>query len=253
MSVEKKIPELGLAEFVSTLIRETFDAILTTQEEQTEKIAQIADLAGRSPEEVAASFISQQELDDSLQKLFPSKEEPYCLVYVGASYKPGPNEQPPVFEACGYRMQKDDYAGGKFTEKGYQSVVHHLRILLAEEKLKYIRQMVRTGVPRIQVDRGKILAKVSFSVRETAETATEPGDTGSASGVAPTSMGAQFILKKPLTTFLQRIDVIGGKPLQSLHLPAARMMVKQAPDSSGSSANTTNVYGEVEIFFRSVL
>ena len=33
MPEEKKIPELGLAEFVSTLIRETFDAILTAQEE----------------------------------------------------------------------------------------------------------------------------------------------------------------------------------------------------------------------------
>ncbi len=242
MPDEKKIPELGLAEFVSTLIRETFDAILTAQEEQSEKIALISDIAGRSPEEVAAGFISPDEIEAGLQRLFPAPDEPFCTLYEGAPYRPEPNEHPPVFVACGYGMQKNaDYAGGVITEKGYQAVVRQVSLLLASEKLQQIRNMVRNGVPKIQVDRGKILARVSFSVRET----TEAGDD-------PVTAGSAIPSAKLPSTFLQKIDVLGGKPLKSLKLPAARMMVKQATESGAASSNSTNIYGEVEIHFRSV-
>ena len=92
MPEEKKIPELGLAEFVSTLIRETFDAILTAQEEQSAKIVQIHELADSSPENIAADVITPEEVELGMQRFFPLPDKPYCAVYDDAAYHPEPNE-----------------------------------------------------------------------------------------------------------------------------------------------------------------
>jgi hypothetical protein len=241
MPEEKKIPELGLAEFISTLIRETFDAVLTAQEEQTFKISQIAELAGRSPEEVASGYLSPGETEAGLQRLFPADTAPFSSVYEGAPYCPEPDENPPVFITTGYQMQKSDFASGKITNAGYQALLHRVSVLLAEEKLQLIRDMVRNGVPKIQVHQGKVLARVSFAVKETeGETTTTPS-AGATGGVTTLPV-----------TFLKKMDILGGKTLKSIQLPAARMMVKQASEGGTTSSNATNVYGEVEIYFRTV-
>ncbi|HRZ42711.1 MAG TPA: hypothetical protein P5228_08410 [Bacteroidales bacterium] len=241
MPDEKKIPELGLAEFVSTLIRETFDAIITAQEEQTEKIAQIAEIAGLPPDEVAAALLTPEDALAGLQRIFPAGEAPFSTVYENAPYRPEPNEYPPVFVTTGYIMQKADFANGKFTLTGYNSVLQKVSQMLAEEKLQLIREMMRNGLPKIQVDQGKILARVSFSVKET------EGETGA----SPTTGTSAVTTGLPLT-FLKKIDVLGGKTLKSIQLPAARMMVKQAADTGSTTSDATSVFGEVEIHFRTI-
>ena len=237
MPEEKKISELGLAEFVSTLIGETFDAILTAQEEQSSRIAQIIEIADKSPAEIAQGFITSEETEVGLQNLFPSSNEPFCLIYPGAIYRTEPNEFPAIYALSGYKMTKQDSAGGKITETGYQAVKQQVLLVLASEKLRQIREMIRHGLPRIQVDNGKILAKVSFSVRETETEGTEP-TTVNNTGLS--------------STFMKKIDMLSGKALRRIQLPAARMMVKQATESGTSAANNTSIYGEVEIHFRSV-
>lgn len=242
MPDEKKIPELGLAEFVSTLIRETFDAILTAQEEQTVKIAQIAEISGLSPEEVAAGLVTPEDALAGLQRFFPAANDPFCTVYEGAPYSPEPDENPPVFVALGYSMQKEDFTGGKITKAGFEAVRQKVSLILANEKLQMIREMMRNGLPRIQVQHGKILSRVSFSVQETESDPGTAPTTGTTGG--PTALPV---------TFLKKIDVLGGKTLKSVQLPAARMMVKQASDTGITTSNATNVFGEVEIHFRTIV
>ena len=237
MPEEKKIPELGLAEFVSTLIRETFDAILTAQEEQSAKIVQIHELADSSPENIAADVITPEEVELGMQRFFPLPDKPYCAVYDDAAYHPEPNESPAIYQLTGYEMQKGDFGNNRITAQGLAAIKRQVMFVLAADKLQQIRQMIRNGIPQIHIDNGKILAKVTFSVRETETEGTRP----------PATVGALP------STFLQRIDLLSGKTLKRIQLPAARMMVKQATESGTTSANNTSSAGEVEIHFRSIL
>lgn len=242
MAEEKKIPEIGLAEFVSTLIRETFDAILTSQEEQSVKLAQIHALADSAPEDVATEFLTSEEIDLGMKRFFPLSEDPYCSVFVGAKYDPEPNEEPAVYNLTGYKILDGDVAGGKFTVQGFNAIKSQVMLMLAAEKLHQIRQMIRNGIPRIQVDNGKILAKVSFAVKE-----------NEVEGVNPETTVEPKTTRKLPATFLKKIDFMSGKTLKSIQLPETRMMVRQADETSNTSSNSTNIYGEVEIHFRSIL
>lgn len=85
-------------------------------------------------------------------------------------------------------MQKGDFGNNRITAQGLAAIKKQVMFVLAADKLQQIRQMIRNGIPQIHIDNGKILAKVTFSVRETETEGTLPPATV---GALPSTFSAK--------------------------------------------------------------
>ncbi len=231
--------QLGLAEFVAHLIRETFDAVITSQSEQEERIVELQRALTLSVEEYADHYITDEDADAQLAALFPN-----TVIEVGTAYtagrKPPATESPSFQEVLGITIgprdvttsQRGSTRGEKrLNARGLQRIRMAVNLQLAEAQLPLLHEMVNRGMPRILVDSGTINAKVTLQIEE--NTAPAPASTAKkVRGIALLSASALNLQRKALPY---------------------KMLVRNADERSPQATQVkANVYGSIEITFKTV-
>ncbi|HEY5673912.1 MAG TPA: hypothetical protein VIR78_09425 [Malonomonas sp.] len=234
--------ELGFVEFAAKLISEMFDAVVTAQFDQEKRLAELAAAAAVTVEEFGEQYVTDEQIAAELEELFPgdSSEQPVA-VYLGAPYRPGTKqdaELPPIAAVLGLKLVSGDYTTRDkqtfLAEKGYNKVLALVRGRLAQAQLSTIKHIVRNGFPRVIVDAGKVNAKLTYEVLSS-EDAVQPERV------------------KRLAAPLGRLQNIAYIPKSSA-LANFRLVVRQADDRAPQASQLkVNVYGEVEISFKTIV
>lgn len=243
--------DVGFAEFVAKLIGEVFDSIVTAQAEQEERFGEIMSAASLSTHAFGERFLAEEDLERELARLFPPRPSDggrSHSVYPGSPYRPAGREggeDPPYQVLTGVELGGDDRqkteGGIVLSERGAARIAQEVREALAASRLRSLREAVARGVPRVVVDSGRINGKLTFQLVTTQEI-----ETGPVSPSAPREGGA---LRPPLfQPDLGRL--VGLRPGRIL--PKVRVLVKPADDRAPQSSVRSDVYGEVEITFKTV-
>jgi len=253
--------ELTLAEFVGKLISETFQAVISSMVDQARQQEEI--IAGTELEiaEFSQQFISDDDVEEQLSELFPWQDDSHPhAIFKDAPYKPIMRnnlvEKPAIRELTGYSMQKTDFEGqpGKYkiTETGVENIKSSVRMNLAQERQKALIALMRQGLPKIIVDSGRILSKVTFRVTKQDSDGKgnkDSDETGKATSEEAIRSGkSKLISSKMVTSKFKRVSPIIFRPKI---LDKTRMLVKQADDEAPQTSEA-KVYGEVEIKFKTI-
>jgi hypothetical protein len=252
MSSDTKIA-VGLTEFVSKLIEETFNAVALSAQEQAERDGKFLETVNLSLEEFIAKHITGVEIDNKLEEHFPADKKgvPHAI-YAGAPYVPAKGEepeQPPIKESLNCTLSDGGYSGGKLTEAGVAAIREAARVLTGKQLYESFKKMVSRGIPRVVVEKGRILTKLTFETHELENNDTETGAAPSGSVTSQplaAAMTPRFMIKKSPSNVLT-MSTENLKRLSKIRLAVAPVSRdEQAGGSSGS------VYGEVEIQFKTV-
>lgn len=240
---DKKINELGLAEFIAGLISETFEAISAAMEDQLRRKAELSRACKMSIPEYAQFFIDEQQLEEVLVDLFGDNEDKHTVVDKGVYFPQTEkqNESPPFKSLLGIELKLDVHYVKQtremlLTQYGVDYIREFVLHRLASEQQDMLQNMMNNGIPRIAVDKGKILSRVSFNLVDTEESEVLPVE--------------RTVVKNTLLSKRQSIVNRLGKSRSNLLIPNVQFKVKQATDTVETS--TTNVFGEVELHFKTV-
>ncbi len=232
---------MGFAEFAAKLISEVFDAIVTSQFDQEKRLAELATLAALPVEEFAERFVTDEQIDSELARLFPGeKPEQPTAIYVGAPYRPRRkdiSEQPPIYALLGVSLEKGDYAVKQreafLTANGVEKIKSAVRQQLALNHYTAIREIIRRGLPRIIADAGRVNAKLTYEVLSIEEAARPERAARLAAPLQPLTRGIPL----PEPTVLSKL----------------RLIVRPADERVPQNQKLqVNVFGEVEISFKTV-
>lgn len=174
MALRKQI-ELDFSDFAALLITETFDAIVSSLHQQQEKYLEIKNAAALSLTDFINLYVTDDVTTQEMIKLFgPSikrlgvsaahEGEPYAAADRNRPDKPG------IYAQCGYKMQKGDFKKLKnefvITEQGESKITAAVAIVVGRRMQEYFKGLAERGIPRIQVDSGRISARLSVRVEE---------------------------------------------------------------------------------------
>ncbi|HED30904.1 MAG TPA: hypothetical protein ENN50_04310 [Prosthecochloris aestuarii] len=246
----KKIKDMGLAEFVAGLISETFEAITASQEEQLRREADMRAAESMSPAEFRRHYLDENDI--------PALVDHFCDELFGQNVKPGMTYQPPgrqgeELPAFGQLLgtelkERIDYAkqqGSRdlvLTQKGAQDIRHAVLLRYIEHQQDLILKVLNNGLSRIVVDSGKIFSRVSFSVTE---------HEGSGSSGAPGSSSASATTSRTIVSRRSAVLNRLSRNRSNLVMPGVEFRVRQADDTDPQTSSA-DLYGEVEIHFRTV-
>jgi hypothetical protein len=252
--------DLGFTEFVTTLLSEVVSSIAAAQSDQAQRLAELTAAASLSVEEFAASHVTDAVLDDYLAARFPSSDpdRPHDIVG-GAPYQPArgqQREQPPYEEALGVRLAGSDFNADKGTllGRGVGKLRDAARLQLAEQQQDVARALLERGVPKVVVDAGRISAKLTFEALQYREESAEPAAAEAPTVEEPVSrLGAGGLIGAHDVVMIGRLPRLNVAPVLPEVLQDVRLLVRPADDrrpETGSSR--ANVYGEVELTFKTV-
>lgn len=252
--------EVGFAEFVARLMSEVFDSVITSQVDQEQRYAEMYAAASLSEDEYGRRNISDEEVAAELTALFPPRREDEdrdSAVYAGSFYQPagsGESESPPLEAVLGITLDKNNLRekDGRFflTPSAVDMVAGATRKLMAARLLGVVKQIMARGLPRVVVDSGRVNGKLTFHLTTGDETQSSvetegPGITAAAPPVMPR---AAIVRAFPFDG-MNKVFTIPKARI----LPNVKVMVKQADDRSPQSSQVkANVYGEVEITFKTI-
>jgi len=253
--------ELTLAEFVGKLISETFQAVISSMVDQARQQEDIITGTELELAEFSQQFVSDDDVEEQLSALFPWQDDSHPhAIFKDAPYEPvlrnNLQEKPAIKELTGYSMQKTDFEGKpgeyKLTEKGVENIKSSVRMNLAQERQKALVNLMRQGLPKIIVDSGRILSKVTFRVTQkdsAGNTNNNSDENDKAGNEEITRTGkSKIINSKMITSKLKRLSPVIFRPKI---LDRTRMLVKQADDEAPQTSEAS-VYGEVEIKFKTI-
>ena len=173
MANGRKPVDLGFAEFAAQIVAELQEGLLVAQNEQESRRAKLAELSSLPLEEFARRFITDQQVEAELVRLFPAGRTKAHRIRVGASYaaKTAKHaESPPIQTKIGIQLTPQGLRvrGGRtqLSQKGVKSIREALRIRLAEPRLKTLRQAATQGIPRLVLDSGRVNVKLIFRLEE---------------------------------------------------------------------------------------
>ena len=175
--------EMGFAEFASTLISETLNAVVTSILTQEKQAAQLAQQATLTPEEYASENLTDEIVRAEVLRLFPSATNANAsTIDAGQPYSgKGTEESPAIFKKIGYKTVRGDVTiEGKavITSAGYSHFFAATRAALAQQHLAVLRSVVARGIPRVYVDNGHILSKLTLNFQAEAKATTSASTTG---------------------------------------------------------------------------
>ena len=242
--------EVGFSEFIARLISEVFASVVTAQADQEERYAELLAAATLAPEEYAAAHLSEEELLNELSKLFPPRPEDkpqLHAIYPDSPYLPARGEQAesPPLAVIGIVLDKIDLKrqrGGPATLRpsAVDKIIARVAAQLAEIRLAILKEMAARGIPRVQVDSGRINGKMTFHLLEEG---SNNGDGGAAGDTATST---------PVTT-LGNVKLKSILQARASILPNVKVLVRQADERAPTSSQlTANVFGEVELTFKTV-
>jgi hypothetical protein len=188
-----KATELGFAEFASSLISETLNAVVTSILTQEKQVAQLQQQALSSPEDYAKENLTDDIVRTELIRLFPSAAgADKSSVDAGQIYTNirGIGESPAIYNRTGYQMTKADVETGEgktvITANGYNHILAAEKLTLAKQHLNLLKTVMARGIPRVYVDNGHITSKLTLRF-EADSTATASSTTGAR--IAGTGIG----------------------------------------------------------------
>ncbi|MGD6808890.1 MAG: hypothetical protein ACQCN3_04250 [Candidatus Bathyarchaeia archaeon] len=196
-----KETELGFAEFASTLISETLNAVVTSILTQEKQAAELEQQALLSPEDYAKENLSEEIVRAEILRLFPSNsgKEDKSSVDVGEPYtlSKETGESPAINQKTGYKIVKTDVTSTQnklnINQTGYNNIYAAVRLTLATQHLALLRQVVSRGIPRVYVDNGHITSKLMLRL----ETQT-PTTTKTTTGSKIASLGIRKLIAQPI-------------------------------------------------------
>lgn len=168
-----RLSELGFSEFVSKLITDVMDAVISSLLDQEKKVAELKESMFLNPADFAKRYIPEQNIRSEILALFPDVKgtEGKSSVDPGAPYEISKEkEEPPIFDLTGYRLTKGDIEKGEqgliITKTGYENIMSAVGERLAKQHQEHLMTLLKNGIPRIYVDNGHILAKLNFKMEE---------------------------------------------------------------------------------------
>ncbi|GAA4345205.1 hypothetical protein [Kangiella taiwanensis] len=265
--------DMGFAEFVAKLISEVFDAVVTSQAEQQEKLQELHELMALPEEQLVDYFLQQDsfllQVDELLAAHFPSDDDAQLHgIYDGAPYQPKTSrqpEKPAVFEKLGLKLEKEDInANDKvLTETGVLKIYRKAASAYTIQKRTVMNKLIEQGLSNIVVDSGKINAKLTFSTSMVGS-----GEDDDSSGNTPeteTSDITQPRLSPSIfSTNLSRAHLSSAiQPIQPINRyvgllkpninKQVRLKVKQASNKSPQDVEAkSNIFSEVELNFKTI-
>jgi hypothetical protein len=173
MANGRKSVDLGFAEFAAQVVAELHEGLLVAQNEQESRRSKLAELSSLPLEEFARRFITNEQLESELVRVFPAPRGKAHRIRAGASYvaKTAKHaESPPIQSKLGIQLTPQDLRvrGGRtqLSAKGVKSIREALRMRLAEPRLKTLRQSATQGIPRLVLDSGRVNVKLMFRLEE---------------------------------------------------------------------------------------
>ena len=283
MSEEILTPaDMGFAEFVAKLISEVFDAVVTSQAEQEEKLLEIKELVSQ-PEELFVDNLLQDDvfldqIDRMLSSYFPANNDKNIhAIFEGAPYKVkkgNSSESPAILEQLGLDLSDSESAKkNKFTNNDVLAIYRAAARPFAQQKRQAMLNAIEHGFSNIIVDSGKINAKFTFNTsveREESEEDPTPSN-GNAAKPKPKPKPKKAVLDKRIKlkdslrksiidkqTFDTRSRLISNPNLKATILKPTlakdiKVAIKPANNRDPQASTTTaNIYSEIELNFKSI-
>lgn len=242
---EMSAVDVGFADFVAVLLVETLDSIVASHTSQEERLRALDAAAELTPEEFAATGITDEVLAAMLAQLFPGGEAGTSLAVGG----PVPDEE--ARAELGLELGDGDVDGGRLTEQGVETVQDAVALYLARRQLGAVREVARRGVPRVLVDGGTLRAKVNFTAVRGV-----PGDEEEeeATSVAETRFDTTRLTRLGTSSLRGNLvawdSPIKAGVLDSIRNVRLRVAGPAVPDAGEPQDEArTQVFGEVEIRF----
>jgi hypothetical protein len=248
--------DVGFAEFVSLLISETLESVLSTQISQEQQRQVLLDAATLDLDRFAASYVTEDDIDLLLIQLMPDGEGS-TMVVVG-----GETPATIVLDELGISLHTRDTSDRTLTQTGVDRIRDGARMILGDQQQVALRESARRGIPRIVVNEGRIVVKLTFAsfvvTDEDFEDDQTLTDTKAASRAA-TSRRAAKIDPTGIPTTANPSVTVAARSVSTRYLARAipdalkdvRLIVKPAT-AEDQATNRANVYGEVELHFRTI-
>jgi hypothetical protein len=173
MANGRKPVDLGFAEFAAQVVAELHEGLLVAQNEQESRRAKLVELSSLPVEEFARRFITNEQVEAELVRLFPARGGKAHRIKLGAIYMPKTAkhaESPAIQSKLGIQLTQQDLRvrGGRthLSQKGVKSIREALRTRLAEPRFKTLRQAATQGIPRLVLDSGRVNVKLIFRLEE---------------------------------------------------------------------------------------
>ena len=252
---------LGFAEFVSQLIQETFDAILSSQNYQLEKYAELESRLNLPHNIFVDNFIGNEQVEAKKIEFFGFKIERQMII----------DDNLNSFISENFNSTENLVFNKKLTNSGFDSITYYIENLLVESQKNIINTLInKSSVSSLVVDSGEISAKLElsnlYSEESTNTEKTEISNTKLKS--LKKTVDKRTLLKKEflLPTANRKINVVNYKDAKTgkttilidkkeidninssnFQIPDVRLSVKPTKLTESS-----NLYSEIKINFKTV-
>jgi hypothetical protein len=272
MATPPDVEGVGLGELIQQLVGETFEAITASQVEQQRQREELLSLAALSTEDYAAREVGEEAVDSCLGRLFPSaSQETSNAIGIGSPYRPATeeaDEDPPIRAVTGIRLAVGDFAEVSskpacrhaLMAPGVAAVRAWARRELAQHELTALRDLARTGIPRVAVQKGRLQVKATFSL-DPADSPAGGDESRGAADAGPRTAASDRRAPEPAAERGRRSDVLGHRLRSVLRggaveeagpRPAAqrRLLVHPADERRADVRGlAVDVFGAVELEF----
>jgi hypothetical protein len=217
------------------------EAVLAAQAHQDDRRAQISELASMPVESFARMFITRDQVEAELVRLFPARGGNTHSIRAGMNYRPqlGARPEMPAFQAkLGLRLSSKELRrrdGERFelTSAGEKIVREAVRARMAETQIKTLRQATSQGLPRVVVDSGRVNVKLAFNLVE-------------ADKLASRRRGNTLVLS--LSALSKLADTRDAD-----RMPRLRVVVRPVDNAAeGDAPNATAGIGELDLTLKTI-
>jgi hypothetical protein len=237
MANERKPVDLGFAEFAAQIVAELHEGLLVAQNEQESRRAKLAELSSLPIEEFARRFITNEQVEAELVRLFPARAGKAHRIRAGASYVTKTlkhAESPPIQSKLGIQLTPQDlrvHSGRtQLTQKGVRNIREALRMRLAEPRLKTLRQAATQGIPRLVLDCGRVNVKLIFRLEELEK-----------AGV-----------RHPKSNVIVPLDTLVNILTAQSPRPRYQLMVRQVNEQTTPSPTESSGIGELDLTLKTI-
>ncbi len=232
--------ELGFSEFVSKLISDTFEAVISSSISQEEDWSQLDELLALDIDVFTSMVVDNEMIENELIRLFPNEEGGTAIVkdtnYTKANPEKQVTENPPIETLTGYKP-----AGSKLTENDILEITLSVKKQLGEKQYEVLSKVFSKGATKVIVDAGKINAKLNFSILQESEN----GGSGGSGGDPPPDFSKRIFVNRGIGRF--------GGLSRPIEMKGVHFFVKPPSDADPQTHSVkANIYGEVEIQFKTI-
>lgn len=248
--------DLDLTEFVSKLIQDTFSAITVSSKEQAEVYFELKRMASLDFEVFREKYIQDSDIDTKLAEMFPLEDdsEGFHAIAVGLSYQyltDTEEEFPSLQKTLDYTTSKSQKSSKSLTSETVNEVYELVKDLIAKQQYSSFQDIMSRGIPRVVIDSGRILAKISlnYTVAKN-EDASKPESNLSPAASLRSSGAVKARTEKIISASSLKKQLL----YQDIALKLAKTRVAVTiPDPTDTTSSKNNsLWGEIEIKFRAV-